>query len=244
MKPSPVSRLSTEYLAGLRAHLRQDRRAAQPCPPAAQDLGCDAVILGLETLDLAKIHESALASLLLAAPAAEPARLDLTGRAEAFFTEAIVPIERNHHSARDANVNLDEVLATLEQRTADLALCQSELKCEILARTHAETILRDSKRDSLRLLKDSRALEQQLQGMARQILSATEAERSKLSLQLNHDIAQTLLGIHIRMVALQQEVATHCGGIPDKIAAIQRLVQQSMKVIAQLTHEFGSPTQC
>ena len=52
--------LSAKYLAALSTHLEQD---PQPSLQVAHGLGLQAVDLGLETLDMAKMHEAALASL-------------------------------------------------------------------------------------------------------------------------------------------------------------------------------------
>ena len=55
-----LTRLSQRYMAALQTHLRQGPRASlQP----AQDLGRQAVALNLETLDMARMHERALATL-------------------------------------------------------------------------------------------------------------------------------------------------------------------------------------
>ena len=76
--------LSHRYVAALRTHLRPGTGAdLQP----ALRLGRQAVALGLETLELARIHERALVTLALA-----PAKPGLVKRAEIFFTEANTPI--------------------------------------------------------------------------------------------------------------------------------------------------------
>ncbi len=55
-----LTRLSQRYVAALQKHLRQGPRASlRP----AHDLGCQAAALDLETLDVARIHEGALAAL-------------------------------------------------------------------------------------------------------------------------------------------------------------------------------------
>jgi len=57
-----LTRLSRRYVTALRKHLKQGRRASlQP----ADRLGCRAMASGLETLDVARIHEIALARLVL-----------------------------------------------------------------------------------------------------------------------------------------------------------------------------------
>jgi signal transduction histidine kinase len=77
--------------------------------------------------------------------------------------------------------------------------------------------------------------------MTRQILAANELERKKMSLQLHDDIGQTLLGIHVRLLALKKEVATKYTGLNQEIATTQRLVETAVKTINQFAHEFGIP---
>ena len=54
--------LSRRYQAALKKHLGQGPRAG---PPSADRFGRQALAIGLETLDLAKIHEQALAELMV-----------------------------------------------------------------------------------------------------------------------------------------------------------------------------------
>ena len=75
-----LSALSGRYLAALRKHLRQGPRASlEP----ARGLGRQAVAIGLETLDVARIHERALD--MLHASASKDGRME---RADIFFTES------------------------------------------------------------------------------------------------------------------------------------------------------------
>ena len=76
-------RLSQRYTAALRKHLKRGPRdSLQP----ALALGRQAVAVGLETLELARIHEQALKALELS-----KSKDGLIKRAESFFTEAIAP---------------------------------------------------------------------------------------------------------------------------------------------------------
>src|SRR5690349_16665290 len=76
-----LSDLSQQYVTALKKHLERGPRAnLQP----ALRLGRRAVVFGLETLDLARIHEGALATLELS-----NGKNGLRKRAEIFFNEAI-----------------------------------------------------------------------------------------------------------------------------------------------------------
>src|SRR5437867_1345569 len=127
-------RLSRHYASALRNHLRQGPRASlQP----ARGLGRQAVSLGLETLDLARIHEGALATL-----EASSSRNGVIERAEIFFTEAITPIEKTHRAARKANARLGRLNKTLGRRTVSLAASNRSLKQGITRRKTVEQALK------------------------------------------------------------------------------------------------------
>ena len=115
--------LSERYQAALREHLLQDPRASlQP----AEHLGCQAAVLGLETLDVARIHEAALATLK-----AFGSRDGFTERAESFFAEAITPIEQTHRAPLKANIYLSQMNQTLGRRTVALADSHRSLRAGI-----------------------------------------------------------------------------------------------------------------
>src|ERR1017187_8054699 len=100
------------YVKALRKHLLQGPRASlQP----AHDLGCQAAALDLETLDVARIHDGALAAL-----EGSRSKDGFIKQAEIFFDEAIIPIEKTHRAALKANVSLSRLSQTLDRRTVDL----------------------------------------------------------------------------------------------------------------------------
>ena len=92
--------LAREYRAALGKHLKQGPRVSLQ---RAQSLGRQATALGLETLDLARIHEQALIKLVL--PSYSPGTRDaMVRRAGIFFAKAITPIEKTHRAALKASV--------------------------------------------------------------------------------------------------------------------------------------------
>ena len=237
MSESQLSQLSVHYLTALRTHLEQGRKSSLL---PAHAVGTEAVSVGLETLDLAKVHHQALVTLI--PPDCSPVtRNEMTQRAEVFFTEAIVPIEKTHRFALEATADLKQLQERLGQRTLDLADSNRDLLQGISERLTAEAALENSKRVSSQLLQESRELEQQLKDMTRKIMSADEVERRKMSLQLHDDIGQTLLGIHMRLLALKAQMAARNAGITQEIATTQRLVEAAVKTINQFAHEFGIP---
>jgi hypothetical protein len=235
MRLSPTNRLSDKYLAALRVGVEQ-------APPvglrAARKIGREVVAAGLETLDLARIHNQALSQLLLP-DASSDTREDVTARAAAFFTEAITPIEETHRAAQQASADLTHLHKTLDERTSDLADASRDLLEQVAARAAEVSALEHSQRTTDELLKSSRDLEKQLRAITHEILSAAEVERHRMSLQLNDEIAQILLGIHIHILALKKDVADNHSDLTRKIAAAQHLVEDSANVISRLVHEFS-----
>jgi signal transduction histidine kinase len=74
-----------------------------------------------------------------------------------------------------------------------------------------------------------------LRHLSRQILSAQEDERKKISRELHDVIAQTLTGINVRLAALKKEAGTNTKGLDRNIALTQRLVEKSVNIV----HEFA-----
>ena len=226
-----LTALSRRYVAVLRKHLREGPRASlQP----AYDLGCQAAALDLETLDMARIHKRALAAL-----EASSSRDGVIQRAEIFFVEAITPIEKTHRAALKANIRLRQLSQTLSRRTVDLAASQRSLKQDIVQRKTEEQALRRSGQHSRTLLKESRRLQTHLQCLTHQILSAQEDKRKKISRDLHDEIAQTLLGINVRLLTLKREAAINACGLKKEIASTQQLVDKSVKEIQRFAREFS-----
>jgi signal transduction histidine kinase len=226
-----LTALSQRYLRALKKHLSQGPRADVR---SANGLGRRAVSLGLETLDIAKIHQGALATLETSS-----SRDGIIKRAECFFREAITPIEKIHHSALRAGVRLSQLDEELGRRTVDLAASNRSLKLSIVRRKSVEKALKKSGGHSRRLLEESRRLQKQLRQLTHQILAAQEGKRKEISRDLQDEIAQTLLGINVRLLTLKKEAALNADGFKKDIASTQRLVDKSVKSIKRFAREFG-----
>ena len=222
--------LSQRYASALRKHLRQGPRASlRP----ARGLGRLAVAMGLETLDVAKIHEGALATL-----EASRSQDGVIRRAEIFFTEAITPIEKTHGAALKTNARLNQLSTTLGRRTVDLAATNRSLRQRISQRKTVEKALKASGGHSVKLLEESRRLQKQLRQLTHQILAAQEDKRTKISHELQDEIAQTLLGINVRLLSLKQGATANSEDLRKEIVSTRRLVDKSMKSIKRFARKF------
>ena len=230
-----LSNLARLYAFALRKYLKQGPQTSlQP----ARGLGQKAAALGLETLDIARIHEEALFALKVS-----NARDGIRLRAENFFTEAITPIEKTHGAALKASAHLSHVNKTLDRRTVDLAAANRCLTQSIRRRKNLEEALKESGGNSKGLLEESRRLQKHLRHLTHQILTAQEDKRKKVSRELHAEIAQTLVGINVRLVTLKKEATVSAAGLQKEIASTRRLVDKSMKSINQFTRGFGKDHQ-
>jgi signal transduction histidine kinase len=224
-------RLSQRYVAALQKHMKSRPRASlQP----ALRLGRQAVVLGLETLELARIHERALATLELS-----ESKDGLAKRAEIFFTEAIAPIVETHRAARQSKNELNQLNGTLDRRTEELTATNQRLQRGIVRRKSVEAALKRSGAHYAKLLKESLQLQEDLRQLTHQVLAAQEDERKKISHGLQNEIAQTLLGINVRLLSLKQEARSNTKGLKNEIASTQKLVLKSAETVRRVAREFG-----
>lgn len=235
MKRSGQSLLQP-YGTALRRHL--NRGTAASLKPA-QRLGRQALSLGLETLDLAHIHEKAYLSELDAAPPdTPPARKRRIKRAGQFFAQAILPMEETHRTAVQATGRLTEMNKELLQRTRELSASNRKLEREIAKRKTAEESLRESEQQSLSLLAQSRQLHEQLRRLSRRVMSTQEEERKRVSRELHDVIAQMLTAINVRLSSLKEEAQTSHKGFSQKISRTQRLVEKSVDNVHRFAREL------
>lgn len=228
------SLFARRYQTGLRRYLAHG--SAATLAPAA-GLGRAAAALGVETLDLAPIHERALLDQVLALDTAT-ARDALVKRAGLFFAAAILPLEEKHRTALKANARLRQLNRALSQRTQELSASNRELKKEIAKRMVVEQSLRQSEAHATQVLGRSRQLQEQLRLLSRHVLSSQEEERKRISRELHDVIAEMLTGINVRLATLKLEAATHANGLGRKIAGTQRLIEASVSIVHRFAREL------
>ncbi len=224
-------RLSRRYLSALRKHLEPgSRNGSHP----ALALGRQAVVLELEILGLARIHEESLATLDI-----PPGKKGHLKQAQLFFNEAITPIMETHQVARESRVTLNRMSEMLGRCTGQLAATNQQLKHGIVQRRTAEAALKTAGVDYARLLKESLRLQDGLRQLTHQVLRAQEDERKKISHELQDNVAQALLGINVRLCSLKHEARTSNKGFKNDIASTQRLVAKSAKFVQMVVGRLG-----
>ena len=119
MKP----KFSRRYQVALLSYLRKRSTAGLN---SAQGMG-QGYSAGLQTLDLAKLHEHILITEVLPGCAAGK-RTAIIKQAGTFFAMAITPMEKTHHSSRTITAQLKKFVETLSQRTVELSASNLEIK--------------------------------------------------------------------------------------------------------------------
>jgi len=116
--------LSSQYVATLHRYLVRPQEAFLQ---QAYELGRKAIASGLGVLDMARIHQQALASCLSRADSAEKTMGALKA-AETFFMETLSPFEAAHRGFRGANLELRQVNQALQRRNGELAALSRDLR--------------------------------------------------------------------------------------------------------------------
>jgi signal transduction histidine kinase len=232
-----LASLSRRYQGALKKHLEQRSQAR---PRSADRLGREALTMGLETLDLARMHDQALAALMAARRSAK-SEDSVIKRAQPFFIEAISRIEKTHRGAMEANLQLCELNQTLRQRTAELQVKNRQLKKEIVERKASEKALKKSEQDYSQLLERSQHMREQLQSLSHRIISAQEEERVKISRELHDEIAQVMMGINLHLATLKKEATSNTKDLRLKITHTQRLVERSVDIVHRFAGQLRPP---
>lgn len=228
-----TAKWSRRYQTALRKYLK--RPGASPGP--AVRLGRQAVALGLQTLDLAKMHEQALTT-VLSPGGSSRTRQRMIGRAKRFFAETIVPIEKTHRAALNADIRVNQLTRTLRRRTVESSASNRRLKRSIIQRQGVEESLKKSGDHYTQLLAESHRLQKHLRHLTREILSAQEDERQQTSHQLHDKVAQTLIAIDLPLLTLKKAARVSTASLKKEIANTRRMVKESLKKLNGFAHEF------
>jgi two-component system sensor histidine kinase DegS len=227
-------KLSQTYLDALRAHLGTRRVRSSP---AARRMGRAMVISGLSAVDLARMHDRALAALALSHDFAN-ARNGLIRRAGRFFADALQPMERLQRATERSVRQLQERAVALRQSRVALARGQRGLQREIERRKASEAEVRRGRERYQLLFAQSQVMQKQLRHLAQQILLAQEQERREISRELHDEVVQILIGINVELAALGTAASIGSRALKVKIARTQRLVEKSVSVVHQFAREL------
>lgn len=225
--------LTKLYFEALESHLgsrRSGRAVARALGIAAMESGCSA-------LDLARMHAQALVP-LAATHDLVKTRNGRMRRAGDFFTATLVPLERAHRATRGSLRQLEQKAAVLRLHRAALARSNRKLEREIARRKTGEVQIRRGQEHFKKLSSESLVMAKKLRLLTRQILTAQEEERKKISRELHDEVVQTLVGINVELAALGRGNSDGMHNLRDKITHTQRLVEKSVNAVHRFAREL------
>ena len=190
------------YLDALRAHMIHKRRGGMTSR-TARKIGKQAVVLGLNAMDIARTHDQAMRH-LEPIGAADAKGATPISAAAIFFIEALAPLE--------------------QVRKTELAKSQRvERKLE---RQLEQEIKKHNK-----LLVESQRQQEKFRRLAHKFFLAQEKERKEISRDLHDEIAQVLAGINVRLAALKKIAQINRSDTGEQIDQTQKLVEQSVAAV-------------
>jgi signal transduction histidine kinase len=224
-----------QYLAALNRYVKSGA-AANPGP--ARQLGARAAALKLDPLDLALIHKEALVSLATPGDSSLTKR-EILARTNRFFAETVVPVEKTPGAVLKDSRSLRRLTRSVMERSADVEKAGQRLTQGIARRQKAEATLKKSDDRRNDLMKKSDRLRNRLRTKVSKIMTGQEKSRSRDSRQLQDEIAQTLLAVNIRLLALKNSTQISTEKLAKEIAETQRMVRQSVRTIQREALKFG-----
>lgn len=236
MNPS-LSKLTHSYRTALRSLLQPERKIDLD---SVRKLAAEASAAGVQAPDLARLHEQILVTEIL--PACPPRkRASLIRRAGTFFAIAVTPDAMPPGAGPEVASHLKKVIEALNRRTLELAASNQQLQVKNAQLREAEEALKKSEKHYAQQLTRSKLLQQQLHHLSRQVLTAQEEERKRISRDLHDIIAQTLTGINLLLAALKKEAHISPKNLERNIERTQRLVEKSVDIVHRFARELRPP---
>ncbi len=148
---------------------------------------------------------------------------DITARKQSELALVAARSELADHAAQ-----LEGMVAT---RTAQLTATNRRLETAV-------RFAQKSKDEFRALFLESQVMQKKLRFVTRQVLTAQEEERKKISRELHDVVVQTLVGINVELSALTHGNSPEARRLHDKIAHTQRLVESSVDAVHSFAREL------
>jgi|GEM_PF-3472853 len=155
----------------------------------------------------------------------------LTGTVGVVVVEDVTARKAAEAALQQAHVELEQRVV---ERTAELARAVTALKQEILERTQAEV-------ENARLLEEVQQSREQMRHLARQTVSAQEAERQRLSRELHDDAGQALIALKLRLDTIRRNLPTGAGQLGDQFNEAVELAETTMERLRTLAWDLRPP---
>lgn len=181
------------------------------------------------------LHES-IVHTLLKTITNRAAKTQLLKRAASFFAQAMISIDATKSGSK--HTTLTKSIEALSMQSMLSAKAQQKLTQALAEKNVAFVHLQKSQAHHEHLLKKSENQQSQLRRLSRQLLSAQEDERLKISRELHDVIGQALASINIKLATLKLQSTANAKNIIRNINSTQRLVQKSVLIIHQFACEL------
>lgn len=127
---------------------------------------------------------------------------------------------------------------TLAQREKAAIPAPQPSQTAVVRRKSVANFRANNAKPSGNSLKNSIHLQRRLRQLTHQVLAAQEDERTKISHELQDEVAQTLLGLNVRLLLLKQTARSKAMGLKNQIASAQRLAVKSTTLVRRLAREL------
>jgi signal transduction histidine kinase len=181
------------------------------------------------------LHES-IVHTLLKTITNRAAKTQLLKRAASFFAQAMISIDATKSGSK--HTTLTKSIEALSMQSMLSAKAQQKLTQALAEKNVAFVHLQKSQAHHEHLLKKSENQQSQLRRLSRQLLSAQEDERLKISRELHDVIGQALASINIKLATLKLQSSANAKNLIRNINSTQRLVQKSVLIIHQFACEL------
>lgn len=181
------------------------------------------------------LHES-IVQTLLKTITNRAEKTQLLKRAASFFAQAMVSIDATKSGSK--HTTLTKSIEALSMQSMISSTAQQKLEQTLAEKNVAFVNLQKSQAHHEQLLKKSETQQSQLRRLSRQLLSAQEDERLKISRELHDVIGQTLASINIKLATLKLQSSANAKNLIRNINSTQRLVQKSVLIIHQFACEL------
>ncbi|HEY5910560.1 MAG TPA: histidine kinase [Verrucomicrobiae bacterium] len=234
---SRLRQWSRRYAACLRRYVAQGQEAVLQ---EAYELGREASTRGVGVLEMARIHQRALAACLVAARQVE-AKVRVLRAAETFFMETLAPFEAAHRGFLKANLELQDANQALEAGNRELERTNRQLEREVAARARSQSALLQSEEHFRELFHEAERMQESLRQLSNKILHVQEEERKRVSRELHDEVGQALTAISTSLEMLRRDAAAGPQSLLGKIADAQNLLAQTMDAVHRFAQELRPP---
>lgn len=145
-------------------------------------------------------------------------------------------LHRRERESQAANKALQAEVSERHRAEAELQRLNETLQKHVQERTEAIESLRRSEQRQVALLEQSRAMQDRLSDLSRQLLRAQEDERKRISRDLNGVIVKRLADISAAIAALDPD--DQRPAFLDGVARTRKLLEQSMEEVRRFASDL------